>query len=134
MLDTGPLVAFLNRRERYHRWAVERFAELRGPLRSCEVVVTEACFLLRNLPEGTDAVLALLERGVISLDCRIADEVKRIRRLLRRYQDQPMSLADACLVRLSELISDSAVLTLDADFRVYRRNGREVIPVISPGG
>jgi len=80
------------------------------------------------------AVMSLVDRGLISMSFRFADECARVQRLLRRYQDRPMSLADACLLRMRELIPDSAVMTLDADFRIYRRNGREVVPVIAPEG
>ncbi len=76
--------------------------------------------------------MSLVDRGLIGVSLRLADECARVQRLLRRYEDQSMSLADACLVRMSELIPDSAVMTLDADFRVYRRHGRGVIPVIVP--
>ena len=132
LLDTGPLVAFLNRRDRYHRWAEARLAEVQPPLKTCESVLSEACFLLRELGGGPDAVMSLVDRGLIAVSLRLADECARVQRLLRRYEDQSMSLADACLVRMSELIPDSAVMTLDADFRVYRRHGRGVIPVIVP--
>lgn len=134
LLDTGPLVSFINRRERHHGWVAALFGDLAPPLETCESVLSEACFLLRRYPGGTDAVMALVERGVVSPSFRLVQEQGRVRRLLKRYQETPMSLADACLVRMSELIPDSAVMTLDADFKVYRRHGREVIPLMAPDG
>ena len=132
LLDTGPLVSFINRRERHHEWVAARFGELAPPLETCESVLSEACFLLRRFPGGTEAVMALVERGVVSPSFRLVEEQARVGRLLKRYHETPMSLADACLVRMSELIPDSAVMTLDADFKIYRRHGREAIPVIAP--
>jgi predicted nucleic acid-binding protein len=132
LLDTGPLVSLVNRRERHHDWAAARFGELAPPLETCESVLSEACFLLRRYPGGTDAVMALVERGVVSPSFSLAKEQARVRRFLKRYHETPMSLADACLVRMSELIPDSAVMTLDADFKIYRRHGRELIPLIAP--
>jgi predicted nucleic acid-binding protein len=133
LLDAGPLVALLNRSDRQHTWAAEQVAGLRPPLLSCEAVLSEACFLLRRLDGGIDAVFRLLERGLIALGFRLADEAPAVRSLLARYRAVPMSLADACLVRLAELHAESVVLTLDADFRVYRKNGRQVIPTLMPG-
>ena len=132
LLDTGPLVAFLNRRDRYHTWAAEQLAAVDAPLLTCESVLSEACFLLRKLERGVDAVFRLLERGLISVGFRLADEAPAVRRLMARYSAVPMSLADACLVRLAEIRSESAVLTLDADFRIYRKSGRQAIPTLMP--
>lgn len=132
LLDTGPLVAFLNRRDLYHAWAAEQLSAVRAPLLTCESVVSEACFLLRKLEGGVDAVFRLLDRGLVSIALNLADEIPAVRRLLARYRRVPMSLADACLVRLAEIHSESAVLTLDTDFRTYRKNGRQMIPILMP--
>lgn len=132
ILDTGPLVAFLNARDRYHQWSATQWARIDPPLLTCEAVLSEACFLLRGIEGGQAAVLELLKRGVLSLPFRLDDAVKQITWLLRKYSDIPMSLADACMVRLSEIYPDSHLLTMDADFRIYRKNKRQVIPVLSP--
>lgn len=134
LLDTGPLVAFLNRRDRYHTWAAEQLAGVRVPLLTSESVLSETCFLLRNLEGGVDAVFRLLERGLITIAFLLADEAPAVRRLMARYRRVPMSLADACLVRLAEMRSGSTVLTLDADFRIYRKSGRQAIPTLMPAG
>ena len=132
LLDTGPLVAFLNRRDRYHVWATAEMAGLRPPLLTCEAVLSETCFLLRKLDSGTDAVFCLLERGLITVRFRLDEEVQAVRKLMARYGRIPMSLADACLVRMAEQNSDSVLLTLDAAFRVYRKHARHVIPTLMP--
>jgi uncharacterized protein len=132
LVDTGPIVAFLNERDRYHEWSREIFAGLDSPVVSCEAVLSEACFLLRRARGGGEAVLKLVERGLVRLPFRLEAESVPVRRLLARYAGVPMSLADACLVRLSELISGSSVLTLDRDFKIYRKHGRSVIPTLMP--
>lgn len=132
ILDTGPLVAALSHRDRYHRWAVGRLAEAAPPLLTCEAVLGEACHLLRRVPGGPDAVLGFLASGAVEVRLQLDSESERIRRLMARYADQPMSLADACLVRLAEIEAGSTVLTLDFHFRVYRMHGRQVIPVLMP--
>jgi uncharacterized protein len=132
LLDTGPLVALLDRRDRYHEWAKTRLAEVRPPLHTCEAVLTEACFLLRRLPGGPQAVLDLVHRGLLTVHFSVQDEAASIQKLLMRYADLPIDLADACLVRLAELTRGSVVLTLDSDFTVYRIRGRSPIPVLMP--
>jgi predicted nucleic acid-binding protein len=132
LVDAGPLVAFLNRRDQRHRWAVETFGGITGPLRTCEAVLSEACFLVRKLEGGADSVLQLVVRGIIEVPFRLSDEVVAVRKLMTRYASVPMSLADASLVRMTELDSKLTVMTLDADFRIYRRLGRQVVPVLMP--
>jgi predicted nucleic acid-binding protein len=133
LADTGPIVAFLNSRDRHHRWAVDAMRRLRPPLVTCESVLSEAAFLVRSLPEGGARVLELVTRGVLRVDFDLDRESTAVGRLLRRYDSLPMGLADACLVRLSEIHADSAVFTIDSEFRdVYRRNGRQVIPTLMP--
>jgi predicted nucleic acid-binding protein len=132
LLDTGPWVAFLNRRDQYHAWVTAQFARLRPPLLPCEAVVSETCFLVRTLHGGPEAALAFLERGVAQVPFRLQYEHIAIKALLARYADVPMSLADACLVRMSEQYPNSVVSTCDSDFRHYRRHRRQRIPIIMP--
>ena len=133
LLDTGPLVSFLSASDKHAAWVQEQWKRLRPPLLTCEAVLTEAAFLLKREGADTDPLFALLERGVIRVALEISEEHSDLRVLMRRYRDRPMSLADACLVRLSELHSGSTVFTLDSDFRIYRRHGNKVIPVLMPG-
>ena len=132
LLDTGPLVSFLASGLRHHAWAVEQWKRLRPPLLTCEPVLTEASFLLKREGHEADALFSLLERGVIRIGLTVQDEQTDLRALMRRYRNRPMSLADACLVRLSEMHTAGEVFTLDSDFRMYRRNGNRVIPVLMP--
>jgi predicted nucleic acid-binding protein len=132
LVDTGPLVALLNRRETHHDWARQQFSLLEPPLLTCESVLSEACFLLRELPAGPDALLQLVSRGVINTRFDFSSEATTVARLMKRYANVPMSLADACLVRMAELHAESSVLTLDSHFRIYRKNGRQVIPALLP--
>lgn len=133
LLDTGPLVALLKRRDRYHEWARQEVAALPPPLLTCESVLSEACFLLRQERSGRTAVLELLRRGLIAVAFDLGREADAVQKLLARYGNVPMGLADACLVRLAELTAGSVLLTLDSDFRIYRMHGRQVIPLRIPG-
>jgi len=132
ILDTGPLVAYLADDEQHHAWATEQFQQHDGPLITCEAVVSEAWFLLRHLPRHLSRLRAMLADGVFDLSFHLEDEGAAIARLMNRFEDVPMSLADACLVRLSELHPKLPLLTLDSDFKIYRRQGRQLIPVIAP--
>jgi predicted nucleic acid-binding protein len=108
LVDAGPLVAYLNRRDRHHAWSVECW---KAP---------------------SDPLLVLVERQIVRVDFAMAEHRADVIRLLRKYADQPMSLADAGLVRMAELHDRCQVFTTDRDFRVYRRKGRQVIPLLSP--
>ncbi len=133
LIDTGPLVALLNARDAYHAWTRETLDSIVPPLSTCEAVISEVCFLVRHLKGGPDAALTLLSRGIVTLDFRLTSELEPVRKLMAKYATVPMSLADACLVRMTELDAQSVVVTLDEDFQVYRRGGRQVVPTISPG-
>ena len=133
ILDTGPLVALLNRRDRFHAWAADQWSRAAPPLLTCEPVLAEACFLVQPFAGGQAAVLDLVHRGVLDLPFHMNDEAKSVSHLLHKYRDAPMSLADGCLVRMAELHAEGVVLTLDSDFGFYRKNGRQVIPTITPG-
>jgi predicted nucleic acid-binding protein len=132
IVDTGPLVAFFDRAERHHRWVAERIEQLEAPLLVCEPVLAEAMYLLGPFPKARDAMLELLHNGALSVAFRIDEHVGPLRKLLQKYEDTPMSLADACIVRMSELHDRHAVLTLDSDFLIYRKNGRVALAVIHP--
>ena len=132
LLDTGPLVALLNGDDAHHAWAIEQWAQAAPPLLTCEAVISEACFLLRGLSPGPSAVLDSVRRGAVEIPFRLADHADHVRQLITRYAQTPMSLADACLVCMAELHSDSTVFTMDRDFRIYRKHGRTVIPVLMP--
>jgi uncharacterized protein len=132
LLDTGPLVAFLNRNDQWHEWAKAQMGALPPPLLTCEPVLTEACFLIHRNGGRPAEILKKVQTGVLVVALNIETEAAALETLMRRYEDTPMSLADACLVRLSEIHSDCTAFTLDADFRRYRRHGRQVIPLLAP--
>jgi len=132
LLDTGPLVTFLAAGLKHHAWVCEQWKRLHPPLLTCEPVLTEAAFLLKREGRAVDPLFELLERGVLRVGLEIEDQLADLRTLVSRYRDRPMSLADACLVRLAELHPGGVVFTLDGDFRIYRRHGNKVIPVLMP--
>ena len=132
IVDTGPLVAFLDRGERHHAWATERVRELQAPLLVCEPVLAEAMFLLSRMPKAQDALFGLLENGALRIAFHFEEHVAPLRALHRKYRDRPMSLADACIVRMAELFEEHAVFTLDSDFSVYRKLAREPLELIHP--
>ena len=132
VVDTGPLVAYFNRSDRWHRWAADQMAALNPPLVTCEPVLTEACFLIQRAGgKPVDLIRKIAQRSLI-IGIDLEEDASGIESLMQRYADTPMSLADACLVRLTERISDCRLFTLDSDFEHYRRNGRQVIPLLRP--
>jgi len=125
-------VSFLAAGLRHHSWVCEQWKLLGPPLLTCEPVLTEAAYLPEaGRPRGRSS-FCLLGRGVIRIAIDIQEEQTDLRALMHRYRDRPMSLADACLVRMAEIHAGGEVFTLDSDFRVYRRHGNRVIPVLMP--
>jgi predicted nucleic acid-binding protein len=132
VLDTGPLVAFIDGRDAYHRWTVDQLASLQPPFFTCEAVIAEAIFLLPRARHGVPTLLSFLREGLVQVSFDLGDNLETVTQLIVKYDDAPMSLADACLVRMSELHSGCRVFTLDSDFKRYRRHGRQAIPLIFP--
>jgi predicted nucleic acid-binding protein len=132
LIDSGAIVAALRQRDEHHFWARSCFEGLTEPCMTCEAVLSESFFLLERAKEGKERLCSLLERGVVVADFGLASQLAKTLQLLRRYNDIPMSLADACLVRMAELWDDATVFTTDTDFRTYRKNGRQAIPLLAP--
>ena len=130
--DTGVLVALIDPDTQEHNWVRRQIETLSVPFLTSEAVLTEAAFLLSRDGFDADELFALAETGVLTVGLEFNQECQRLRELIRAYRNVPMSLADATLVRLSELHRDCRVFTLDADFRIYRRHGNKVIPVLMP--
>lgn len=129
--DTGFLVAFANRHDEHHGWAVGVAEHLDGPLLTCESVLAETAFHLRD----TGVVLATVREGLVELALDVSRELPHLAALAKRYADREPDLADLCVIRLSELHPSRSVITVHAaDVRVYRRNKREAIPLITPPG
>jgi predicted nucleic acid-binding protein len=132
VVDTGPIVALLDADDQHHTWVTAQFARLRPPLLTCEAVLTEASFLIARAGVSASAVTTLVERGVLSVAQLFDADAASITRLIRRYANVPMSLADACLVRLVEITPHATLFTLDSDFEIYRQKGRRLIPLLAP--
>lgn len=132
LLDTGPLFAYLSADDSHHGWAVEQFSAMQGPLVTCEAVLTEAAYLVQQRRGDLEGLWSFLRRGLIQVPFRLDSEFESVAVLMGRYSNVPMDLADACLVRLSELNRDCRVMTTDGDFYRYRRFGRQVIPLLFP--
>jgi len=130
--DAGPLLTYFDRSAVLHGWVREQFKRLNDPLLTCQAVVSEALFLMRRDGLNPDWLLEMIELGDLLCRFEMDREIANLRTLFRQYDNLPVSLADACLVRMSELHHDSVVFTLDRDFLVYRRNGRQKIPLLAP--
>ena len=130
LVDAGFLVALLSRRDRNHHWAASQAARTPPPWRTCESVLSEGFHLIG--PRGRAALGALLRRNALLTAFDVRADLSRVLDLMEKYGDVPMSLADACLVRMTELHAEPLVVTTDTDFRVYRRHGRQVVPVAMP--
>lgn len=130
--DTGPLVAFFSRTDQYHVWAREQFNRISQPLLTCEAVISEAVFLLQDDGLAAEPIFEALERRQVVVQFLAREHWPDLKRLMCKYADLPISLADACLVRMTELTAQCQVLTADHHFRIYRRHGRQIIPLLAP--
>lgn len=133
LVDTGPLVAFMDRGEPFHEWSVAQLEQVRGSIVSCEAVIAETDYIVRSRGGNPAGLYDRIADGTIDVSFSLTREVRAVARLLQRFADQQMQLADACLVRLSELHEDCVLLTTDVrDFSVYRRFERQRIPFLAP--
>jgi len=130
LVDAGFVVALLGARDAHHAWAVTQASEYPPPWSTSEAALSEAFYLLGK--RGRPSLVALLRRRVLAVVCTLEENVEPIAKLLEKYSDVPMSLADACLVRMTETLADPVVLTTDRDFRIYRRYSRQIIPCRTP--
>jgi len=132
ILDTGPWVALLSRNDTHHKWAVEQFRLFTSPLLSCEAVVAESCFLLKRSGFDPSLPLQFIERGVVQLPFVLQEQIGSVSLLFKRYENVPASLADAALIRLAEINDSPLLITTDSDFHIFRRHGRQTIPLVTP--
>jgi predicted nucleic acid-binding protein len=130
LVDAGFLVALLSRRDTNHHWAAAQAARHAPPWNTCEAALSEAMHLLGV--RGAPALAALLRRGAVVSPFHLSEDVDAVLKLMHKYADVPMSFADACLVRMTEQQSDPVLLTTDADFRIYRRHSRQIVPCVMP--
>ncbi len=131
--DTGALVAILDGDDQDHAWVIREGRRLPPKMLSCEAVLSEVHFLTRDIPEAKQRIESWLADGRLELPFSVRDHHTTIHELMTRYVNVPMSFADACLVRMSELWLEAPVFTLDSDFRIYRRNKRQSLPLVCPG-
>ena len=126
LLDTGVVVAWLDRSERFHQAAVNALENSTAPLITCEAVIAESCYLLRKLKGAAEAVLANVAEGIFGLPLPLSKSASEVRRIMLKYRDLEIDLADACLIQMASEYRVSEVLTLDREFQVYRwgRNNR----------
>ena len=130
LVDAGFLVALLSRRDTHHAWAATQAPRLSPPWRTCDAALSEAFHLLGS--RGGPSLAALLRRGALAPAFELSVDLERVLTLMQKYADVPMSLADACLVRMTETLPDPILLTTDTDFRTYRRHGRQTVPSVTP--
>jgi predicted nucleic acid-binding protein len=130
LVDAGFVVALLSNRDAHHQWAVTVASELPPPWSTCEAVLFEAFHLLGEL--GAPHLSALLRRGALLVAFTLTENLEPVMKLIEKYSDVPMGLADACLVRMTETLAEPIILTTDQDFRVYRRHSRQVVPSVTP--
>jgi uncharacterized protein len=132
LADASAVVALWSPGDRYHEWAKGCFAKFSPPIFTCQAAMTEAAWLLRHFPARRAALMAAWRRDVLVTEFQAQVHRDALINLMQRYQDIPMSFADSCLVRMSELTLDCVVWTLDTNFKIYRRLGRRTVPLLMP--
>ena len=133
LLDTGVIVALLDRSEKSHQACAEAVGELEAPLITCEAVIAESCYLLRNLAGAAEAVIENVAAGIFQVSFQLSREAVGLKQVLRKYRDHKIDFADACLIRLADEFETPDILTLDKDFAAYRwsRNKRfRILPAL----
>ena len=130
LVDAGYLVALLSNRDSHHDWARNQASEFPPPWSTCEAVLSESFHLLGG--RGAASLGELLRRRALLVDFELSENLEPILKLIEKYSDVPMSLADACLVRMTEMVPQPIIMTTDADFRIYRRHSRQVVPYVAP--
>jgi hypothetical protein len=130
VVDAGYLVALLSRGDGNHAWAATVGERHPPPWKTCEAALSEAFHLIGA--RGGPGLAVLLHRRALTISFDLGDEIGPVLKLMHKYADVPMSLADACLVRMSEVLPDPILLTTDTDFRIYRRHSRQTVPCVMP--
>jgi len=120
LLDTGVIVALLDRSEKFHKACAQTVREVEAPLVTCEAVITESCYLLRNLSGASEAVIENIAAGIFLIPFQLSRDTPGVKQVLRKYKDRKIDLADACLIRLADQFGTGEILTLDQDFAIYR--------------
>jgi uncharacterized protein len=132
ILDASVFVALIDRRDYWHHWAVKKISQISPPLLTCEAAITETCFLLQRVTSSKEVIFSFIRKGIVQIPFHLNDNSEEVEQLIVRYHNVPMSIADACLVRMSEIYEGSIILTLDSDFKIYRKYRNQEILVIMP--
>jgi predicted nucleic acid-binding protein len=130
LLDTGAIVALLDRSEKFHERCAEAVRRLDAPLITCEAVIAESCYLVRNLRGASEAILQNVGEGIFQIPFQLTREAAGVRLILRKYQDRAIDLADACLIHLADEFETGDILTLDKDFEIYRWRRNKVFRML----
>jgi predicted nucleic acid-binding protein len=120
LLDTGVIVALLNRRDHHHKRCVDALSALRRPIATCEAVIGESCYMVQSIPEAIHRVLANVADGTFQIPFQLAGCAAEVEGILRKYRDMPADFADACLIAMANQLGTGDILTLDSDFKHYR--------------
>ena len=132
LLDTGPLVAFFNKRDNWHSWAVDTISTQSTPLITCDSVLSETLFLVKNNPAVTRALQDMIKTNVLACYPVLSVSDNDVLDRVLRYSDLPGSLADLSLIYLYEQVTSAKILTLDSDFYIYRDSKSKPIRMLSP--
>jgi predicted nucleic acid-binding protein len=132
LLDSGVIVSAFDRSERSHRACAEAIVSNSLVLVTCEAVIAESCYLLRNIRGAPDAVLANVAAGIFHIPIVLSQSAEKIRRILHKYRDRVPDLADACLIHLATELNTAEILTLDRDFEVYRWGRNSAFQMLIP--
>jgi uncharacterized protein len=133
LLDTGVVVALLDRSERLHEACAKAVQEIEAPLITCEAVITESCYLLRNLAGASELVVENIAAGIFQIPLQLSREAAGVKQILRKYRDRKIDLADACLIRLADEFGTADILTLDGDFAIYRWGRNKAFRMLPSG-
>jgi predicted nucleic acid-binding protein len=133
LLDTGVVVALLDRSERLHEACDKAVQEIEAPLITCEAVIAESCYLLRNLAGASESVVENIAAGIFQIPLQLSREAAGVKQILRKYRDRKIDLADACLIRLADEFGTADILTLDGHFAIYRWGRNKAFRMLPSG-
>jgi len=120
LIDTGVIVAVLDKRDLHHQRVTHALKKIRQPFATCEAVINESCYLLSHIAGAPEAVLANVEQGIFEIRFQLREAITTVQYLMQKYRDQPIDLADACLIQMADELNTGDILTLDSDFLHYR--------------
>ena len=132
LLDTGVIVALLDRSERFHQKSVDSLKNLSAPLITCEAVIAESCYLLRGLKGAAEGILENVVSGVFQIPLQLGQSATEVHQIMRKYRDRQIDFADACLICLASRFDSGKILTLDRDFEIFRWGRNKPFELLIP--